>query len=519
MNNKLFWAVSFLILLLGLFLRLFATKDHHYYFTVDEGNDAVNIREIIERKQVQFNGPVTEIEGVYTGPLWYYFVGIGYLITKGDPFGAPLMVILLNLFLTFVLMVVIKRYVGQVMSLVVGASMQFFWDFFKTSLYGFNPFPLVALAFFLIFFLIQFLRGKKKYYLFGSFIIILGFNTEIAGTVAFFLFFALIGLWGIHKKIFNLKYYLLCNLLIIFLALTPILHQFGKQFFLHSSLPKPSVGSGNKVFMGSNFDAIISNFIDLTLSTAFPLNKFFATFFVGIIFLTYITIGYKNSFVSKFIKLTTILFFVSLAFFASNKGWRDWHTVYLAPLIFVSFILIISSLPKALKLSFLTVLIVSNIVYFSASYNYYLNLQNDNGLLSNKLRSLDWIYTHNEGNGFNAYTYTNTFFDYTYQYLFWWYGKGKYGFVPCEYANYPLSHKELYIPGYLYYSKPTLGCDKIRFVIIKSDTNGEKNKDWIITFRKYNTLIDRTEFNGIKIEKYYVKEGSPTDLCIWRNVC
>ena len=117
------------------------------------------------------------------------------------------------------------------------------------------------------------------------------------------------------------------------------------------------------------------------------------------------------------------------------------------------------------------------------------------------MKVLDWIYSHNEGNGFNLYTYTDSFYDYSYQYLISWYGKEKYGFYPCEYANFPLAHKYLYIPGAEKYNTPQLGCDKFRFLIIDSTTNGNKNKGWINEFRDLTIFVEKTQIGNTTIEK------------------
>src|SRR5260221_13789726 len=108
---------------------------------------------------------------------------------------------------------------------------------------------------------------------------------------------------------------------------------------------------------------------------------------------------------------------------------------------------------------------------------------------------------HNENYGFNLYTYTNSFYDYSYQYLVSWYGLPKYGFYPCEYSNFPLSIKTLYIPHTENYVEPKLGCDKFRFLIIDSTTNGNENKDWINKFRNQTIFIEKVNIGNTIIEK------------------
>jgi hypothetical protein len=128
-------------------------------------------------------------------------------------------------------------------------------------------------------------------------------------------------------------------------------------------------------------------------------------------------------------------------------------------------------------------------------------------MLYNQLSVLDWIYTHNDEDGFNVYTYTNTFYDYPYQYLFWWYGRERYGFMPCEYSNYPKSPKETYIPDFLEYTEPRLGCNRLRFLIVESDTNGQTNKNWIDDFRNDTLLVEEVTIGTVIVEKREVRSN------------
>ncbi len=110
---------------------------------MDAGNDAVHVRELLERGQFPVLGPVTGLDGIYAGPGWFYFIAIGYWLFGGHPFGAVFMMIMLNLLLTAILMRRINHEVSPLAAIVVGAGLQMSWRFYDASRYGFNPFPLV----------------------------------------------------------------------------------------------------------------------------------------------------------------------------------------------------------------------------------------------------------------------------------------------------------------------------------------------------------------------------------------
>lgn len=456
------------ILIFSFFLHLFAIKNNNFYFTVDQGRDAVYVREIVNYQEIFLKGPETTIRGVFTGPLWYYFLAVGYFIFGGNPIGGVFMMIILNLLATAILMIWIKRKVNARTALVTGFLLQIFWPFFLTSSWAFNPFPLVSLFIFEILIIISVLENKTKFYL-GLIPIFLALNTHLAGAVIMILLYLTVMLWKFQAKILKKS--------VVF------------AFF------------DGRIFGGLNYSTILFPFISIIGVTTLPQNTILGALIFLVIFLICLKRKGTNPYTQKFIYLSILTLVISYLFFGSNRGWRDWHTVYLSPLLFISLIFMISSLNKKVNFVLITILGIIQIINFKNNYLNILKPTDDPGILANQLKVLDWIYTHNEENGFSAYVYTNTFYDYNYQYLFSWYGAGKYKFYPCEYSNFPLSHKILYVPGFEHYVEPKLGCDKLRFLIIESDTNGEENKDWINKFRSELKLVESVKIGPVTVEK------------------
>ena len=430
MNQKLFWLCLTLILLFGLISHLFIIRNNNLFFTVDQGRDAVYVREILKNQRLFLKGPETSIRGIFTGPLWYYFVTIGYLLTGGHPAGGVWMLIFLNLTTIAVLVWVIAKKVNQIAALVVGAGLTFFWPFFETSLYSFNPFPTTALAIFLVLILIKFLEGqRRKFYFWAAIPIFLAFNANLASAAALAIFYLLIGFLVLKRK-----------------------------------------------FLPGDFS-------------------------------------------KSFIFLSLVLLLVSFLFFSWNPHYRSWQTAYLPPLLFVSLILMLSSFPKKLGIPLLAILLLANLLNFGRKYQEYTASSNNPSLLYNQLTIVNWIYAQAENQGFRVYNYTDTFYDYPYQYLFYWHGFKKYGYLPDEYANYPLSPKELYVPGVSYYSEPKRSGEKTSFLIIQATTNGETNSNWLEKFRENFNLVSSTQVGEIKVEKYERKHDAPNDPCIWWQRC
>lgn len=496
MSKKLFWLLFVLILLLGFIIRFVPTQDNNFFFTTDQGYDAVYAREIWSRGQLLLRGPETGIPGVFAGPGWFYFISLGYGLFGGHPFGGVFLMILLSLVVTALLMWQVGKHVSLTTGLFVGVALQIFWPFYDTSRYTFNPFPLVVLAVFLILLLIRFVQGDKKSYFFAMIPVILAFNTEVAGAAALLLFYLTVGVWGV----FNGK--LSWKIFAVFTLVAPVifLSQIGKDFL---TVAQNSQGSNVGTFSGVSFKNTFFNFINILQSSILPQSAWASVIIFLVAVWGFLKEKKRNQFVSNFAILTLVLFAISYIFFATNKGWKDWHTLYLPTLLFVSFVLAALNL-KRMGILITSAILVSQTVVFQERYKEYFYPSNDRSILANQLKVLDWVYQNRDGDGFNTYVYlADDDHDYPYQYLFWWYGRGKYGFVPCEYQNfpYPITSKHTYVPGSLFYNQPTLGCDKFTFLVIEPDKDTQVQEEWYEKVSVGTTLLEQMEVSGIRVEK------------------
>ena len=72
------------ILLAALFLRVYRI-DTLLGFYYDQGRDALVIWDLLNKGKFFLIGPVTGIEGIFRGPLYYYLIAPFYLLGKGSP--------------------------------------------------------------------------------------------------------------------------------------------------------------------------------------------------------------------------------------------------------------------------------------------------------------------------------------------------------------------------------------------------------------------------------------------------
>src|SRR5689334_5830320 len=86
-SPRKFTLFAILILIFAFVVRIIPLFKNNFYFTMDQGNDAIHAREILVRHKLPLLGPETSIFGLYAGPAWYYFIALGYFLAGGHPAG------------------------------------------------------------------------------------------------------------------------------------------------------------------------------------------------------------------------------------------------------------------------------------------------------------------------------------------------------------------------------------------------------------------------------------------------
>ena len=471
---------------------------------MDQGRDAVYTREILNRHQIILEGPETSgIKGFSTGPLWYYFISIGYFIFRGHPLGAVFMLIFFNTIVSGILMWWLAKKISPPLSLAVGFSLLFFWPFYDSSRYSFNPFLLVPLAILLIFLLTDSLGGKKYSFLLAAIPVGLAFHSEVAGAIVFFfLYFLTCSCLTIRRKI-SLRTILFSIIILSVFFLPYLVLEINTNFSQTSSLFR-ELNNPQGVLSGTNFRFITQKFLELLKESIIPQSVLLSLIFLVAITPFFVRSCHKRIFTYHFSLITFCLWLLSWLWFSSNKGWQTWHTIYLPPLLFISILLTLFTLPRKTGVIFFSIIFLSQAATFKSQYSKYIYPSDDPSLLKNELAAIDWVYQKSGGKGFYVYTYLPSVLDYPYQYLFWWYGRKKYSYLPCEFASYPGSPK-LFIPGSEYYENPKRQCANLRFLIIEPDKNLTVQGEWRKNITADTRLIEETKVGKIALEMRQVE--------------
>src|SRR5260370_13131384 len=80
------------LLSLGLFYHILITYGGNFIFHIDSARDMLDVREMVVLHHLRLIGPTAGIEGLFTGPGWYYFLAVPFILTGGNPYASVLFI-------------------------------------------------------------------------------------------------------------------------------------------------------------------------------------------------------------------------------------------------------------------------------------------------------------------------------------------------------------------------------------------------------------------------------------------
>jgi len=498
-NKNQFLIVALTIIALGLLLRTIPTIGNNFYFTMDIADEATKAREIVFLRLHPLVGQGTSIEGFYHGPLWLYFISIGFLIFNFHPFGSLFMLFLLNVATTAILMRQIAKKVSPKVAIVIGASIQFFWPYYDTTRFAFSPFPLVSIAIFDILLLSETLQGNAIAFILAAIVSSLPSHFEIASLPPFIALFLTVGIWSLFKKKITTKNFLIAILALVLTNIARLISEILTGFAQLHAIQK-HIAAENSFTSNTQFQEFAEKLITIIQEGLIPQNALVSIIVAITILALLFRLKKANAFIKNFYLLTLILTLFTLFWFSSNTGWHPWHTIYIPPLFFIATLLVISRFRKNYAIPLYFAFMLFQVPVFVKNYAYNFRPTDDASLLVNELAAVDWTYQESQGKGFYVYSYLPSVYDYPYQYLYWWRGTQKYKYVPCEYTTVP-GIPDFFIKNYQRYQQPQRPCANIRYLIIEPDKNTSNQNLWLSQVRKNTSLEKEVKFGTIRIEK------------------
>ncbi len=513
---KLTLKISFYLVLLGVlvsfFLQLRNIWGNNFPFTMDQGRDLVDIRNMVVSLSPRLVGPTTSINGVLLGPAWYYFLLPPFIISGGNPSFIVIWQIiwyqLSGIFLWFSLSKKNPR-----LALITTLLFLFMPVGFNANRYFWNANAM--LIFTALFFGALFLSLHKptiRKMLITGLLAGIAMQIEAAFGILFFPFafmYFLIKRSGIKNlTVLSAGFFIT----LIPQALFEIRHQFIMTKVLFAEFTGEAAILGEKI---SFLERVAERYQELMRRIS-ELSHFHPKTIL-VIFLVSLVIGIF-SIIQKKSNNTKDLFFINIFFLLFSAAFyllfsqhlKGWYVLGLSiPMVTIVALAFeyLLSWDNHLLTPLLVILLLLHVYSGVKAQNEYYDqiasaTSNDPSNLQNELNALDWVYNESGGQGFKAYNYIPSVYDYNYHYLYWWYGPRRFGFQPSEVAYLP--NQPEYIPNQdLLWTKakPTSETSPV-FLIIETDNDmPEREQKWLGNF---SSLCQEKEIIypfGLKIKK------------------
>lgn len=477
---------------------------------MDQARDMLDIRAMVELKKPALIGPTTSINGVFLGPFYYYFSLVPYLISGGNPAYNAYWNVFWYLAAGILLFIFFYKR-DRPLAFLTSSIFLMAPSLFYSSRYFWNANLMPYMAVFYFLSILNFLRNKSflNIILVG---LISGLSMQVEAAFGIlFLPFVFIFL-AVRRE--RLKY--LGTLILAFgVTLIPQLffelrHQFlMTKTFLNEISGKSQI-LGDKLTPDQVFQSHLNSFIGFAGGHFQFTNQLsLILMIVAIMFLIYLLVKKKLDLESRnlFILSFGFLIFAFLFYMFYSYPLKGWFILGLhIPYIFI----IALFLKEIFKLKFLlfkilvfVVLLWSFLATFEDQYKFVeqsYGRSGDKSNLRNELEVIDWVYSRANNQGFRAYNYIPSVYDYPYQYLYWWQGKQKYGYHPAV-----LTYKDN-VPEYIQDNEKFLDLkkqpsDSTAFLIYEPDKeNPDRLAAWLGNFTKLCTVEKQTFDWGTTVE-------------------
>lgn len=430
----------FAIFAIALLIRFWWFSEN-VYFGFDQARDAFISQKIYLEKDIKIIGPSVAKEGLFHGPLYWYLIGPLYLIGIGNPTTPLAFISLVNALGVFLIFLLGERLFNKRAGLIAAFLYAISFAESQYALYFGNPAPAVLsiLVFYLGFSLLIFSKNKWGWPL-------IAFGLGLSIQFEFFLIYlflpAFLYVLFFRREIregFDLRFFLAGCLLFLVTTLTFILGEIKFGFRITKALTGTIFSFGEQKGMGivpkiDHFFQRLGTEVNDSVVSFFPIqSKIIAIFLILILFL--VMIQKKNEYRKIAFLLVWILSNFAVDFFGAPYLYYVNIGVAAGVILIVSYFLsVLFAKNKFIFWGLLLIIFVSNLSLIAK--------QNPKGplnslyvqegmMLEDEKQVLDKIYQDAGSKPFifNALTMPYKIKT-TWAYLFNWYGKSKYGYLP-----------------------------------------------------------------------------------------
>lgn len=433
-----------IFVLIGIFLRFGGVLTNSFAFTYDVGRDMIALYDIVVNHKITLIGATTGLPGVFYGPFWYLFLLPFFIIFRGDPQGIAFIMASIGTILIPLAYLIGKKMGSEPIGLIFAGLISVSPVLISLSSQIWNPNIAPLFVLFLLLSLLQIFRSNKKNnlsYFFLGLLLSVSLDLEIVFGL-FLTIGTILSILIINKKII-LKQIIFFVLGYTLILLPRIIFELRHQFIMTKSFIT-FITSGNDnnniLSFSSLFYSRIKFIFDNFSQTIALGNNMLAAIFIVLV-LVGIFLNYKNA--NNLIKKITLTSFIILSSFIVGLtffGHDLWpHYIVGLPIVYlflfsVSLFLIHENFGrKWIIILFIFGIIISNFNPISQIQSFSKPVWVGNAsVYRNQLEAIDYVYSQASGKDFKFIVYTPPLFDYTYRYLFPWYGMKKYNYLPTK---------------------------------------------------------------------------------------
>ncbi len=494
-----------IIILVGLIFRLFISSGNNFIFNMDNARDMVDVREMVVLGKLRLIGQTTAIDGVYYGPLWYYMLSAPFILSGGNPYASILMEIFLWGLGGYFLLWLVNKFYGKLATFTVGCIWVASNFILLGSQYAFNPNPILFLTPIFIFCLWKYIETGK--WIFNIFIwalagAFLQFEVAVGIFMPIIIILTLI-FSGKSSYLKEKKFYL--GPIVFFLTLLPqIIFDLRHNFFIIKALFTYKSGSHGEVGIIPvlRIQTISRSFYNTFLPTLMNF-EFFTKAIIGIFLIIYLWILKTRTKIDKLTLICLVIVFTTLLGLIPLKvDLMRWHlnAVLIASIFLIGFVIFFLQrfmFGKVVAWALFLMIFIYSMQNMASYIQAKQRGDGNNSILNTELLAIDYTYQKTNGKNFKAYIYMPSVIDYPYQYLYWWHGLKKYGYLPEDYAYLPnkpeyIKQKDKLNTG----GKPE--SSGLVFLIKEPDQIGQRHL-WENSFKSLK-LLEKTSIGSIDIE-------------------
>ena len=431
-------------LTIGILSRGIEILNGNYIFGFDHGREYLMTRDIVDYHDLRLIGtPLgagsAGFQGIFHGPLYYYLLAIPYVLFRGDPYGGVVLMFFFGLCALGVSFLLGKRLFTTNWAIVLTSLLAISPPLIAQSRFIWSPYPSTLFSL-IAFYCIVRIREKKIWVFLSAFFSALVYHFEFAIAVPLVITLLVYSTFVLKEK--SKKHYALIFSGFITAALPMIIFEIKHNFMaIHGVIsyiqtPGRNESANILTYQIDHLGGFLFNVVDsLPFHDNIPALLFLTTFLIALMYSLY-----KNKKVDSFIiylLLLPLVTFLSL-FMLRNTVYQYYlfHLVVAYNILFV-FILQKIKLKTIIRqyallpfVLLLTVSVLLSVPKFFKMITYDIADYGGDAKIKGKLDAVDYVYKDAKSKDFGVLIFNPPVYTYPYDYLFYWRGKQKYGYIP-----------------------------------------------------------------------------------------